>query len=273
MSRRPLTPQRAEHRPQAPGTPVQSDRRTPTACGGTRAPRGAIALTAIRSRGARTWEPQGAGRAGHQCSQGADPPPASSLSIPHLPQPEHRHTCPLTTPSPASELLPLEGSLALRVQARHPLQPLPPAAAASPSAPAGAPRNCHDDARSEGPEPCGSPGTHVAPDTRLCLAPRQTCPAVHHEALLWASSSAHRPDDTPPPTTAFQLSPTLGKLVADSVAVRMRLAPSLLAAQGGGVRASWVRVSHRARLRSWLCSDPKGTLTFGTSGSHLAKWE
>ena len=73
--------------------------------------------------------------------------------------------------------------------------------------------------------------------------------------------------------TAFQLSPMLGKLVGDSVAVRMWLAPSLLDTQGGGVQVSWVRVSHRAWLRSWLCSDPKGTLTFGTSGSHLAKWE
>lgn len=219
---------------------------------------------------------RGGAELGTRCFKGADPLLASSLSIPHLPQPEHRHNCLLTTPSPASELLRLEGSLALRVQARHPLRPLPQAATASPSAPArppaGAPRNCHDNARSEGPEPFGSLGTHVAPDTHLCLAPRQTCPALHHEGLPRASSSAHRPDDTPLPTTAFQLSPTLGKLVGDSVAVRTQLAPSLLATQGGGVRASWVRVSHRARLRSWLCSDPKGTLTFGTSGSRLAKW-
>ena len=130
---------------------------------------------------------------------------------------------------------------------------------------------CHDDACSEGPEPCGSLGTHVAPDTHLCPAPRQTCPALHHEALPWASSSAHDTDSTP--LTAFQLSPMLQKLAGDSVAVWMRLAPSLLAAQGRGVRAWWVRVSFRAQLRSWLCSDPKGTLAFGTSGSRLAKWE
>ena len=77
----------------------------------------------------------------------------------------------------------------------------------------------------------------------------------------------------PPPNDSLSAVPHAGETFGDSVAVRMRLAPSLLDTQGGGVQVSWVRVSHRARLRSWLCSDPKGTLTFGTSGSHLAKWE
>ena len=75
------------------------------------------------------------------------------------------------------------------------------------------------------------------------------------------------------PPGSLSAAPMLGKLVGDSVAVWMRLAPSLLAAQGRGVRAWWVRMSLRAQLRSWLCSDPRGTLTFGTSGSRLAKWE
>ena len=206
---------------------------------------------------------RGWGGAGHAVLEGPDPPLASPLSNPRLPPPEQTQLSPAHPSTPQTGGRPGSSGTSL-----------PPALAAYPgrcsltfcpcSSPCRSPlKPCHDDACSEGPEPCGSLGMHVAPDTRLCPAPRQTCPALHHEALPWAGT----------PLTAFQLSPMLGKLVGDSVAVWMRLAPSLLAAQGRGVGAWWVRMSLRAQLRSWLCSDPRGTLTFGTSGSRLAKWE
>lgn len=117
----------------------------------------------------------------------------------------------------------------------------------------------------EGPEPCGSLGTHVAPDTASALAPRQTCSVSIMRPYRGQYSSAHRTDSTP---DSLSCPPMLGSLLG-TVWLSDAAGTLPTGRTGQGRRAWWV-VLHRAQLGSLPCSDPRGTPTFGTSGS---RWQ
>ena len=161
-----------------------------------------------------------------------------------------------------------------QVQARHPLGPLPQAAAALPYAPARPPAGALRNPATTMPTLRGrSPAVPWGP----------MWPPTPVSAWLQGKPvplSIMRPYRGPAPLPTAQTAPP-GSLSAVPHAGGACLgkcgcldaAGTLPTGRTGQGRRAWWVVSHRAQLGSWLCSDPRGTPTFGTSGSRLAKWE